>query len=86
MIVVYHKKFTKRFTKLSPKIQAAFYKKLEIFYKDKYDERLNNHTLHWPFEGMRSIDITGDYRAIFVEHSGNAVVFNKIGTHTELYE
>lgn len=85
MIVTYHKKFTKRFVKLSPKIQVAFYKKLEIFCDDKHDVRLNNHALHGIFAGMKSIDVTGDYRAIFVENT-NFVIFTIIGTHPELYE
>lgn len=86
MIVVYHKKFMKRFVKLHPKIKAAFYKKLEIFYKDVHDVRLNNHALNPPFAGTRSIDVTGDYRVHFIERDDGAVVFVKIGTHAELYE
>ena len=84
MIVVYHKKFTKRFVKLSPKIQASFYKKLEIFCADKYDVRINNHPLHGIFAGSRSIDVTGNYRAVFVENV-DSVVFTNVGTHPELY-
>ena len=85
MIVAYHKNFTKRLVRLSPKIQAAFYKKLEIFYNNRYDKRLNNHALHGVFAGSRSIDVTGNYRAVFVENA-DSVIFTVIGTHPELYE
>jgi addiction module RelE/StbE family toxin len=49
---------------------------------------LDNHPLKDPWNGCRSIDITGDYRAIYEElNKGDDVIayFITIGTHQELY-
>jgi mRNA-degrading endonuclease YafQ of YafQ-DinJ toxin-antitoxin module len=70
--------------KLPAKIEIAFYAKLAIFLANKFDPRLNNHELEGEYAGFRSINITGDYRAIFAD-SGNNVEFFIIGTHSELY-
>jgi mRNA-degrading endonuclease YafQ of YafQ-DinJ toxin-antitoxin module len=45
-------------------------------------------SLKEPYEGLRSIDITNDYRAIYEEvPSGTETIayFSLIGTHDELY-
>jgi mRNA-degrading endonuclease YafQ of YafQ-DinJ toxin-antitoxin module len=49
---------------------------------------LNNHALVWKYMWFRSINITGDFRAIFIEKSNNTydfVEFIDIGTHSALY-
>jgi len=46
---------------------------------------LNNHPLHAPFEGSRSINVTGDYRAIFKYLEPDLVIFTRIGTHHQLF-
>lgn len=84
MPIRFHKKFVKKLNKLSPKVQTAFYSKLDIFLVNKFDIRLNNHALHNPYKDKRSIDVTGDYRAIF-EEQDNKTIFVTIGTHSELY-
>lgn len=80
----FRKTFIKRLAKLPVKIEGAFYAKLAIFHENKYDVRLNNHALEGKYAGMRSINVTGDYRAIF-EDCGDTVTFFIIGTHSELY-
>jgi len=45
---------------------------------------LNNHDVSKVYTGCRSINITGDYRAIF-QDEGEIVIFITIGTHSELY-
>jgi mRNA-degrading endonuclease YafQ of YafQ-DinJ toxin-antitoxin module len=37
------------------------------------------------YAGCNSIDITGDYRAIFLDE-GNIVTFVMIGSHSQLYK
>ena len=89
MQVIFHKYFIKRYKKLTPKIQKKFDAQLTIFYANKYDARLNNHALHGKFASYRSIDVTGDIRAVYKEIETKArrdnVVFADIGSHTELY-
>ena len=84
MKIKYHRKFIKVFNKLSPKTQKTFYQKLEIFYEDKHDEILCYHQLHGQLDNLFSINITGDYRALFQEKN-NIVIFMKIGRHCDLY-
>jgi mRNA-degrading endonuclease YafQ of YafQ-DinJ toxin-antitoxin module len=45
---------------------------------------LNNHSVDTAFADCRSINVTGDYRAIFHENK-ETVTFMTIGTHSELY-
>jgi addiction module RelE/StbE family toxin len=84
MEIVFHKNFKKKLKKLSPKIQNQFYERLETFEEDKNHKTLNNHSVDKVFIGCRSINVTGDYRAIFKE-DGEVTHFVNIGTHSELY-
>lgn len=84
MSIVFQKNFKKKFNKLSPKLQEQFGERLQLFLKDKFDKTLNNHSVERAFPNCRSININGDYRAIFEEDS-TLVAFVAIGTHSELY-
>jgi mRNA-degrading endonuclease YafQ of YafQ-DinJ toxin-antitoxin module len=84
MRVRLHKKFIKQLAKLPIKVEDAFYTRLEIFRVNKFDTILNNHSVDKVFPNSRSINITGDYRAIF-EDCGDSIIFTAIGTHSELY-
>ncbi|MBI3671593.1 type II toxin-antitoxin system mRNA interferase toxin, RelE/StbE family [Candidatus Azambacteria bacterium] len=86
MQIIFHKNFVKKLSKLPLKAQNAFYKKLEVFYSDKFNVLLNNHPLSGEYDDKRSINITGDYRAIFEERENGDVIFILIGTHSELYK
>jgi mRNA-degrading endonuclease YafQ of YafQ-DinJ toxin-antitoxin module len=49
---------------------------------------LRNHPLKEQFAGYRSIDVTGDYRAIFREAQAGptrVIIFSYFGTHKQLY-
>lgn len=84
MKIIYHKKFAKQHARLSPKIKTQFVERRGLFIKDPMHPLLNNHSVEKTYPGCRSINITGDYRAIFSEFAGG-VMFVKIGTHSELY-
>lgn len=73
------------FKKLPPKIQEQFYTRLEIFITDKNNPLLNNHSVDRIYLRCRSINVTGDYRAIF-EETDQLILFVRIGTHSELYK
>lgn len=85
MEIELHRKFKKKLYKIPPKIQEQFLEKVEIFIQDKYNETLENHSVDPTFPGCRSINITGDYRAIFSE-DGDIITFVAIGTHAQLYK
>jgi len=82
----YHKNFRKQFDKLSIKIQDKFEEKLDLFLQNMFHLLLNNHSLSGEYEGCRSINITGEIRAIFYVKSDSNIVFINIGSHSELYE
>lgn len=84
MEVSFHKTFKKKYDKLSPKTKEQFKDRLKMFMKDKFEPTLNNHSVGRAYPNCRSINITGDYRAVF-EEQNDKVFFITIGTHSELY-
>lgn len=85
--------FSNRFNKerraCSLEIRVAFREALELFLDHPYHPQLRNHQLQRDLSTYRSIDVTGDVRAIFKERRiGDQVIiiFHRIGTHEELYE
>lgn len=84
MDAVFHKNFKKKFKKLPPKIQEKFYERLDVFLQNKFDTVLNNHSVDKVFLHCRSINVSGDYRAIFRDQK-DVVIFITIGTHSDLY-
>lgn len=88
MNAVYDADFIKKLKKVDVRIRKAFKIKIILFSKNPQDPQLGNHELKDEYEGYKSIDITGDYRAIFKETKigkETAAYFVSIGTHEELY-
>ena len=84
MRVIYKKKFIRRYKKLSDKVQASFKKRRDLLLGDLYHPQLNRHSLKGSMQPLESINITGDYHALFVQEEGR-IIFYAIGTHSELY-
>jgi len=85
MEIRYQKSFLKDFKKLDLKIRKKFLEKQKRFLKNPLDPILNNHTLNGEFKDFRSINITGDYRAIYFRDDG-IYYFVRIGKHSQLYK
>ena len=85
MRIDYHKRFLKQYEKLSPKLKSKFDERLKIFIANPLAQELNNHPLHGEYQGYRSINITGDLRAVY-EIQGGAIKFLFIDTHSNLYK
>ena len=89
MLINYGRKFSKQYDKADLKIKKAFKNRLKIFKDDSHNPLLNNHALTGEYSGYRSINTTGNWRAIFSEskdEEGEKVVtFEVLGTHSELY-
>ncbi len=85
MIALYSKKFKKSYQKLPLKIREKFKERRNTFISNPLDPALNIHLLHSPYIGCKSINVTGDYRAIFYHESATIVRFIAIGTHHELF-
>lgn len=86
-IIDYSQRFIKSLRKAPRKTQIAFRNRLELFLIDKYHPLLNNHSLLGRYKDYRSINISGDWRAIFRElENGQVVYFEVMGTHGKLYK
>ncbi|MEX0689927.1 MAG: type II toxin-antitoxin system mRNA interferase toxin, RelE/StbE family [Candidatus Paceibacterota bacterium] len=85
MKIIFHRNFKKQYKKLPKKIQKRFSDRFEIFLKDNNHPLLNIHLLHGQSMSLKSMNVTGDYRALFVKKKSK-VTFYHIGTHSELYE
>jgi addiction module RelE/StbE family toxin len=84
MQIEYSQKFIKEFKKCPPNIKKAFISRLEIFNENIHHPLLNNHQLSGKLKNYRSINITGDWRAIF-EETTQKYYFIAIGNHNKLY-
>jgi addiction module RelE/StbE family toxin len=84
MNIIFHKRFDKMAGKLSPKVKVKMVERITLFSKDPLDYILRNHALNTPYKGSYSIDITGDYRAIYQLVDEEAALFTHIGTHSQL--
>jgi addiction module RelE/StbE family toxin len=85
MRISFHKNFEKKFKKLNIKVQKTFYKKLKVFSKYPFNSDLNNHALKGSYSGYRSINVTGDIRAVFKYIAEDIVEFDDIDNHSKLY-
>lgn len=82
----FHKKFSKDYDRLSQQSKLAFESRLKIFSADPYQAKLNNHPLKGRWQGYRSINISGDLRAVYKEISEEEVIFITLGSHSQLYK
>jgi len=56
-----------------------------VFIDNPYSRELRNHALQGKHKGYRSINVTGDVRAIYKHIDSDTHYFVEIGTHSELY-
>ncbi|OGZ06678.1 MAG: hypothetical protein A3D65_02025 [Candidatus Lloydbacteria bacterium RIFCSPHIGHO2_02_FULL_50_13] len=77
--------FDRQFSRLPRKFQLKFYERAALFAADPRAPLLHNHPLEGKYEGMRSINITGDLRAVYRESENNSAFFVEIGTHHQLF-
>src|SRR3989344_9504353 len=86
----YSRQFEKDFLRAPKNVQKAFRKRRELFEQDPQHPQLRNHALSGKRKGLRSINVTGDWRALYAEQSnGKALdiiaLFLVLGTHSQLY-
>jgi addiction module RelE/StbE family toxin len=85
MNVVFHKRFEKAAQKLPTKVKQKMVERISLFTNDPLNRQLRNHALNTPYKGSYSIDINGDYRAIYELVDNDTALFTHIGTHSQLY-
>ena len=66
------------------KIQVKLHDSVKKFQANPFDPDLRNHQLQAKYKAYRSIDVTGDYRALYLSR-GDEIVFDIVGTHAQLY-
>ena len=84
MTISYNKDFTKKFKKLSAPQKSKFKERQILFEKDEFNPILNNHALTGEYNGLRSINISGDLRAIF-RREKDSILFVALDKHSNLY-
>ncbi len=86
MNVVFHRRFDKMAGKLTPKTKKKMVERITLFSQDPLHPTLRGHALHTPYKGSYSINITGDYRAIYELIDDQTALFTHVGTHSQLYK
>lgn len=90
MLVRFSKKFSKQYEKAGQKVRLAFDTRLKLFFENPFSPQLHSHPLTGKLSGYRSINITGDWRAVYSEYKNNkretVIVFEVLGTHSQLYK
>jgi len=85
MKLVFDRRFDKMAAKLPPKVKDQLAERIVLFAKDPLDPILRNHALSTPYNGSYSINITGNYRAIYHLVDDKTALFTHVGTHSQLY-
>ena len=77
--------FAKQHKKLPMKIQKKFLERVDLFKENPHHPLLRVHGLKGDKEPLVSMNVTGNYRALFMWETEERVRFHEIGTHSELY-
>lgn len=85
MKILFHRNFDKQFNKLKSSEKNKFKEKIKLFANNPSTPTLNNHQLQGKRKNYRSINITGDLRALFKSIGDNVVIFIAIDSHSNLY-
>jgi len=85
MKLLFHHTFTKEYRKLGKSTRVHVQEQLIRFENDPFDPILNNHPLKGKHAGFRSINITGDIRAIYELIENDISHFVALGSHSHLY-
>lgn len=89
MVIRIKRKFVKQYEKAPKNVQVAVDERIVLFRQEPFHPLLHNHRLAGSYQGYRSINITGDWRALYLERrsvTGDIVVeFKLLGTHNQLY-
>lgn len=89
MQIRFGRKFNKQYDKTDKKIKDSFDKKIKLFIQNPLNPQLRNHPLKGVLQGYRSINITGDWRALYSEFKEGEeiiIVFEMLGKHSQLYK
>jgi len=84
MDVKYPRHFQKQYKKAPEKIRIVTKTRIKLFISNPTDQTLNNHILTGKLKGYRSINVTGDWRALYSERTdengAKVAYFDVLGT------
>ena len=86
MKIILHKNFKKQYRKLKAGEKRKLKKRIDIFLQNQFHPLLNNHALRGEYAGFRSINITGDVRALYEPTNEYTAYFIIIDTHGNLFK
>ena len=85
MTLRFHRTFEKQYKKLRDNEKKRLKERLALFLTDEFNPLLNNHPLRGKYQGYRSINITGDLRAVYKFQEPDMRIFVVVDTHSNLY-
>lgn len=85
MKIDFHGNFKKRYKKIPLKVCRQFDERLILFEKEPFHPILYNHSLTGDRTGQWSINVTGNWCAIYVFRNKGTIIFIDIDTHPNLY-
>ncbi len=85
MKLYFHKNFDKQLGKLRKTERKKAQDRLILFLRNPFNPLLNNHPLKGKYLDYRSINITGDLRAIYKLISEEECIFVALDSHSNLY-
>jgi addiction module RelE/StbE family toxin len=84
MVISYTKAFLRQAKRLSPELKYQLQERLAQFSSNPLTPALHNHALRGKYKNYRSINVTGDVRALYMQRDDEAI-FDAVGTHSQLY-
>jgi len=85
MKIRFHKNFEKQYKKLKKAQKKKTQERLILFLENPFHHILANHPLRGEYTGYRSINITGDLRAVYKFINEQECIFVAVDTHSNLY-
>lgn len=79
------KRAFKKRIKNQTEVETKFWKTVEIFIENPFDEKLKTHKLSGKLKDLWSFSVEYNLRIIFHFAEENKAVFVDIGTHDEVY-
>ncbi len=87
MKIQFSRQFDKDLKRAPYHIRISVNQRLGWFIDNNFHPLLHNHPLKGAWENHRSINITGDWRALYtIMKNTKTILFIKLGTHSELYK
>ena len=85
MILLPSNGFRKKMKRFSAKLQRAVKERLRLFRENPSHPLLNDHALAGDRLGQRSINVTGDWRLVYILITPDTAFLLDIDTHHNLY-